>query len=109
MSPSPKQKPKATNNKKRVSSTSSPQTVQIDDENSQSSVRSTVAQRVRAKKYTKEECDALMMTCAEFHVIINRNSNSDADRKSKAKAWETVKHKFDLYCKSEGIYVSEIV
>lgn len=83
--------------KQDANCSSSPQTVQIDP---------LPSQRTRAKKYSKEESDALLVMCSEFHSIINKNSNSDADKKIKGKAWATIKHKFDAYCQTEGIYVS---
>lgn len=76
------------------------------EQNTQFSDASPISQRTRAKKYTKDETDALLMFCAEFHGIINKNSSSEADRKIKSNAWETIKRKFDEHCQLEGIYVS---
>lgn len=84
----------------------------VEDESSssvhslQQSQSSQLTQRSRAKKYTKDETDALLQICNGFHAIINKNSNSDADRKIKATTWERIKTDFDTYCKSQGIYVS---
>lgn len=64
------------------------------------------SQRSRAKKYTKEETDMLVKICADFHGIINKNSNSTADIKQKTKAWQHIKRTFDKRCKSEAIFVS---
>lgn len=77
-----------------------------EEQDSESSQLSPKPQRARAKKYSKEESDALLMVCSEFHAIINKNSNSDEDRQNKAKAWEKIKSKFDTYCQAEGIYVN---
>lgn len=72
-------------------------------EDSQQSIVSRASQRNRAKKYSKAETDTLLKICAGFHGIINKNSNSDADRKIKTKAWEKIKQSFDSYCRSQGI------
>lgn len=85
-----------------VSSSSSLHSVQ----HSQSTQMSKVSRRSRAKKYTQAETEALLQICDEFHRIINSNSNTDTERKIKASTWETIKEKFDTYCKSQGIYVS---
>lgn len=61
--------------------------------------------RNRAKKYTTAESEALLKICNEFHGIINKNSNRDADRKNKDKAWATIKRTFDTTCKSQAIFV----
>lgn len=64
------------------------------------------SQRTRAKKYTNAETDMLVKICADFHGIININSNKDADIKKKTKAWEHIKRAFDVRCKAEAIFVS---
>jgi Myb/SANT-like DNA-binding domain len=76
------------------------------DELSQQSQQSKSSQRSRAKKYSKDETDMLVKICLDYEPIISKNSNSDADKKIKAKAWEKIKCSFDTRCRSEGIYVS---
>lgn len=74
------------------------------DETSQSSQKS----KTRAKNYSAEECQALIKCCDKFHTIITKNSNSDKDKNEKQQAWDKIKNDFDIYCKSHGIYVSNI-
>lgn len=64
------------------------------------------SQRSRAKKYTKAEIDMLVKVCADFHGIINKNSNKAADIKQKTKTWEQIKRTFDTRCRAEAIFVS---
>lgn len=65
-----------------------------------------ITSRIRAKKYTQNECDTLLRTCNRFHTIINMNSNRDSDRIKKENAWKNIKRQFDQRCKADGIYVS---
>lgn len=60
----------------------------------------------RTKNYSAEECSALITCCDKFHVIINLNSSRDKDKNEKALAWKQIKRDFDMYCKSNGIFVS---
>lgn len=91
--------------KKKHVRSSSPQ---LKIQNSQSSQASQVSHRSRAKKYSKEETEALLEICDEFHGIINKNSNRDADKKNKERAWRNIKHAFDVACKSQAIHVGFI-
>lgn len=72
----------------------------------QKSQRTKCMKRGRAKKYSKAETNLLAKICHQYDPIIGKNSNSDAERKIKAKAWETIKGSFDARCRTEGIYVS---
>lgn len=41
-----------------------------------------------------------------MHIIINKNSNSETDKKLKTKAWNSIKKTFDTQCRVDGVYVS---
>lgn len=69
---------------------------------------SQVSQRNRSKNYSKEECDILVYLCTKFALTINKNSNSEADKKLKTAAWAKIKLKFDEQCEAEGLEVSII-
>lgn len=60
----------------------------------------------RAKNFSAEECLAVIKVCDRYYTIISKNSNRDKDRQEKQKAWDKIKAEYDLYCKSQGIYVS---
>lgn len=64
--------------------------------------------KIRSKNFTEAECNVLLSACDKFYNVINKNSNRDKDKKAKIAAWSQIKAGFDAYCKSEGIYVSEI-
>lgn len=64
--------------------------------------------KTRSKNFCSFENESLLKTCDQFHSIINKNSNRTADIKQKTKAWITIKHEFDLLCKSNGLFVSVI-
>lgn len=75
----------------------------------ESSQQSNGSQRGRAKRYSKDEVEMLLKICADYHGILSKNSNSDADKKTKAKAWEKIKRTFDERCRSEAIYVNVFI
>lgn len=62
--------------------------------------------RSRAKNYSKEECEILVHLCSKAHTIIDKNSNSEADRKLKDDTWIRIKAEFDTQCRVDGVYVS---
>lgn len=97
--PSARLRSKSTNQRNTIS----PPKVQ------ESSQTSEVSQRSRAKNYSKEECEILVNICNKAHTIINKNSNSEADKKLKANAWTSIKTEFDTQCRAEGIYVSTCI
>ena len=83
---------------------------EIEDEEEDSiEHNSKTSDRSRAKKNTKDETEALVRICNQYHAVINKNSNTDADRKAKAATWITIKENFNAYCQSEGIYVCFLV
>lgn len=63
--------------------------------------------KTRSKNFTENENKVLISACDKFHEIINKNSSSDADKLAKNKAWANIKNGFDVYCKSQGIFVSK--
>lgn len=64
------------------------------------------SQRSRAKKYSKDETKLLAQICHQYDPIISKNSNSDADKKIKVKAWQEIQQSFEGRCRTEGIFVS---
>lgn len=89
----------------------SPRTSQDDTlENSQHSnfsQNSENSKRAKAKNYSADESAAIIRCTDKFCSIINLNSNRDKDKQQKQSAWKIIKHDFDVYCKSQGFYVSE--
>lgn len=62
----------------------------------------------RTKNYTLEESRAIIRCCLKYHEIIDKNSKTDKDKSAKVSTWKQIKRDFDVYCKSNGIFVSSI-
>lgn len=63
----------------------------------------------RTKNYSADECSVLIKCCDKFHALINKNSSCDKDKNEKKLAWGKIRHDFDLYCKSNNIFVSTLL
>lgn len=63
----------------------------------------------RTKNYTVEESRAIIRCCLKHHEIIDKNSKTDKDKSAKVSTWKQIKRDFDVYCKSNGIFVSSLI
>lgn len=90
----------------RIDSTKSVQFQQSQDSQNLQLSQISAKSRCRTKNYTEQECEILLRCCNNFHNIINRNSNRDADQQNKKKAWVQIQKQFKELCGANGIIVS---